>query len=406
MDAANDRRVHARRFGRRLLALTPSYCPWYLVRHRTKRHIVPRRTPPGAAPGSVVVDPRFPKPTIRVISYGPEAIVEKENVEIAKLSSYLGKNAVVWIDVAGLGDEAALKKIAETFSLHPLALEDVAHVDQRAKVEEYGEHLLFVVARLVTKDERFHTEQISLFVGDGFVLSFQERSGDSFQQVRERLRGGRGRMRSMGPDYLAYALIDSVIDSYFPLMEQFGERLDKLDDDLDENTAKYAMPKIHDARSELLLLRRAIWPHREAINQLVRDPHHLIKDETRVFLRDCYDNVMQLIDLTETYRELCSDLRDECLSFISNRLNEVMKVLTIIATIFMPISFLASLYGMNFDTSVSPLNMPELRWRLGYPFALFLMLSSVLGMLYFFRSKGWIGPASRPNSREDQPRSF
>ena len=188
----------------------------------------------------------------------------------------------------------------------------------------------------------------------------------------------RGRIRQAGADYLAYALLDAVIDSYFPVLEEFGERLDRLDDDLNTRTAGRVIAKIHDARSELLLLRRTMWPHREAVNQLIRDPQHLIGDETRIYLRDCYDNVVQAIELVETYRELCADLRDECLSFISNRLNEIMKVLTIIATIFMPLSFIASLYGMNFNTGASPWNMPELNWRYGYPFVLAIMAAVVV----------------------------
>ena len=200
---------------------------------------------------------------------------------------------------------------------------------------------------------------------------------------------------------MAYALLDAVIDSYFPILEEFGERLDRLDDDLNSRTAGRVIIKIHDARSELLLLRRTMWPHREAVNQLIRDPQHLIGDKTRVYLRDCYDNVVQSIELVETYRELCADLRDECLSFISNRLNEIMKVLTIIATIFMPLSFIASLYGMNFNTSASPWNMPELNWRFGYPFVLAIMAAVVVVMLLFFRRHGWMGKTEEEEAIPD-----
>jgi magnesium transporter len=338
-----------------------------------------------------VVDPAAPKPSIRVTAYGPTALIEETVVDLRQLPSFLEKYPVCWIEVAGLGDAGTLERLGEIFDLHPLALEDVVHCDQRAKVEEYGDHLLFVVARLIAQNEKLHSDQVSLFLGKNFVLSFEERPSECFTPLRERIRSGRGRIRGMGADYLAYALIDAAIDSYFPLLEEFGERIDRLDDHLGMRTAEEVISKIHDARGDLLLLRRTVWPHREAINQLLRDPHPLISDPTRIFLRDCYDNVVQLIDLLETYRELCSDLRDECLSFISNRLNEIMKVLTIIATIFMPLSFLASLYGMNFNPNASSWNMPELNWRYGYPAVLLVMLVTVAAMLFFFWRRGWLG---------------
>ncbi|MCC6126155.1 MAG: magnesium/cobalt transporter CorA [Pirellulales bacterium] len=360
-------------------------------RKRVRRHLTVKRTPPGASPGTIAVDPAAPKPKIRVTAYGPEALVEEEVRDLKQLPKYLEKYPVTWVDVIGLGDARTLEELGKIFDLHPLALEDAVHADQRAKVEEYGDQLLFIIARLIKKDERLHSEQISLFVGKNFVISFQERSNDCFAPVGERLRIARGRIRQAGADYLAYALLDAVIDSFFPILEEFGERLERLDDDLNSRTAGRVISQIHDARSELILLRRTMWPHREAVNQLIRDPQRLLGDETRVFLRDCYDNIVQAIELVETYRELCADLRDECLSFVSNRLNEIMKVLTIIATIFMPLSFLASLYGMNFNTGASPWNMPELNWRFGYPFVLAIMVAAVVAMLFFFHRHGWMG---------------
>jgi magnesium transporter len=339
----------------------------------------------------IVVDPAAQKTKIRVTAYGPEALVEDEIRDPRQLRKFLEQYSVTWVDVVGLGDARTLEELGKIFDLHPLALEDAVHADQRAKVEEYGDQLLFIIARLVKVEERMHSEQISLFVGKNFVISFRERADDCFTPLRSRLEAARGRIRQAGPDYLAYALLDAVIDSFFPILEQFGERLDRLDDDLSTKTAGRVIANIHDARSELLLLRRTLWPHREAVNQLIRDPQRLIGDETRTYLRDCYDNVIQAIELVETYRELCADLRDECLSFISNRLNEIMKVLTIIATIFMPLSFLASLYGMNFNTAASPWNMPELNWRYGYLFLLALMIAVVSVMLFFFHRHGWLG---------------
>jgi magnesium transporter len=342
-------------------------------------------------PGIIVVDPAAPKPVVRVTAYGPESLVEEDVRDLKQLPKYLEKYPVTWVDVVGLGDAKTLEELGKLFDLHPLALEDAAHADQRAKVEEYGEQLLFIIARVVKAKERLHSEQVSLFVGKNFVISFQEQKSDDFAPLHERLRIARGRIRHAGADYLAYAILDAVIDSYFPILEEFGERLDKLDDDLNSRTAARVISNIHDARSELILLRRTMWPHREAVNQLIRDPQHLIGDETRVYLRDCYDNVVQAIELAETYRELCADLRDECLSFISNRLNEIMKVLTIIATIFMPLSFLASLYGMNFNTGASRWNMPELNWPFGYPLLLAFMIAITVVMLFFFQRHGWLG---------------
>jgi magnesium transporter len=358
---------------------------------RVRQHLTAKRTPPGASPGTIAVDPAAPKPILRVTAYGPDALVENEIRDLKQLPAYLEKYPVTWVDVVGLGDAKTLDELGKIFNLHPLAMEDAAHADQRAKVEEYGEQLLFIVARIIKVEERLHSEQISLFVGKNFVVSFQERPSDCFTPIHGRLQAARGRIRQAKADYLAYALLDAVIDSYFPVLEEFGERLDRLDDDLSAKTAGRVIGRIHDARSELLLLRRTMWPHREAVNQLIRDPQSLLGDETRVYLRDCYDNVVQAIELIETYRELCADLRDECLSFISNRLSEIMKVLTMIATIFMPLSFFASLYGMNFNTSASPWNMPELNWRYGYPFVWAIMITVVVTMLFFFRRHGWFG---------------
>jgi len=358
-----------------------------------------RRTPPGALPGTLAADPGAAQPEIRVIAYGPDEFVEEEIHNLDRLPTLVGKHPVTWVNVAGLGDAAAIGRLGEIFGLHVLALEDVVNTHQRAKVEEYGDHL-YVVARIVHLAEHLQTEQVSLFVGKNFVVSFQEHRNGCMAPVVERLQTARGRIRETRADYLAYAILDAAIDSYFPVLEQFGERLDALDDRVSARNAGEAMTRIHEVRSDLLLLRRAIWPHREALNMLARDTNPLIADETRIFLRDCYDHSVQLIDLLETYREMCADLRDVCLSLISNRMNEIMKVLTVIATIFMPLSFLASLYGINFDTQASPWNMPELRWRWGYPFALGLMAAATGGMLLYFYRRGWLGAADELNGTE------
>jgi magnesium transporter len=358
-----------------------------------------RRTQPGAMPGSLVVDASWPRPVIRVVAYGPDQFVEKEVRSLDKLDDYVGQYPVAWVQVMGLGDAATICRIGERFGLHLLALEDVVNLHQRAKVEQYGDQL-FITARVVRSGEQVGTDQVGIFVGKNFVVSFQERCDECFAPVLDRLRSGRGRLRTAGPDHLAYALVDAVVDSYFPALDRLGERLDELDSRLSPRSSGHTIARIHELRSEFLLLRRAIWPHRDALNTLLRDSHALVTDETRVYFRDCYDHTVQIIDLLETYREMCGDLRDLVLSMVSNRLNEIMKVLTIIATIFIPLGFLAGVYGMNFDTSVSPWSMPELKWQWGYPFALALMAAVALGMLAFFWRRGWLGSA---DNGDDEP---
>jgi magnesium transporter len=238
---------------------------------------------------------------------------------------------------------------------------------------------------MVSFAEHLETEQISLFIGKNFVVTFQERpGGDSLDPVRERLRSGRGAIREAGSDFLAYAILDAVIDGYFPVLERLGDQLEDLDDELSDRPTREIIPKIHNVRRELLILRRAIAPHRDAVNALLHQPHPLISRETQLFLRDCYDHTVQIIDLVTSYRELCGDLKDTYLSLVSNRLNEVMKVLTIISTIFIPMSWVASVYGMNFAI------LPEKDWRWGYPFSLALMAALAGSLLYVFWRRGWL----------------
>jgi magnesium transporter len=230
-----------------------------------------------------------------------------------------------------------------------------------------------------------------MFLGANFLLTFQERTGDCFDLVRDRIRRRRGHIRERKADYLAYALLDAVIDGYFPVLEACGERLESLEDAVLDKPSGEQSAQIHEMKRDLLTLRRAIWPQREMINALTRDSSAHVSDQTRVYLRDCYDHTIQLMDMLETYREIASGLVDVYLSSVSARMNEIMKLLTIIATIFIPLGFIAGLYGMNFDTGVSPWNMPELSWRWGYPFALGLMAVVAIGLLLFFRKRGWIG---------------
>ena len=360
-------------------------------RRTNKQREIRRRAPPGAGPGMLRPVEGSPSPAIRVIAFGEHDFVERPVENVAELDELRNRFAVIWVDVEGLGDTAAVAALGDAFGLHLLALEDVLNTHQRAKVDEYGDHL-FITARMVRLGERLESEQLSLFVGPGFVLSFQDQpGGDCLDSVRQRLRKGQGCVRQRGADYLAYALLDAVVDGYFPVLDEYAERLENLDAQVTQSDPRQTMHRIHDMRGDLLMLRRAIWPHRDAINALARDTHPLIAPETRLHLRDCLDHVVAIVDLTETYREMCSDLRDYYLATVSNRTNEIMKVLTIIATIFMPLTFIAGVYGMNFSPDASPWNMPETRWFWGYPFSLALMGAVAVWMLFYFRRKGWLG---------------
>lgn len=352
-----------------------------------------RRTPPGAPPGSLVADPAAPRPVLRVIAYGPDRCAEKEIQSPAEVRAFLGQYPVTWLNVDGLGDAQVIAELGEIFNLHRLALEDVVHVHQRAKVEPYG-NTYYLVARMAELNEHLETEQMSLFLGPNFVLTFQERIGDCWDPLRARLRSGAGRVRAAGPDYLAYSLLDAVIDGYFPLLEKLGERLEVLEDRVVLNPRAEVISRIHEIKRNLLTLRRAVWPLRDALALLYRDQNPLFTEETRLYLRDSYDHTIQLFDLIETDRDMASGLLDVYLSSVSNRMNEIMKVLTVISTIFIPLSFVAGVYGMNFNPAKSPWNMPELNWAWGYPFALGVMAAVAGIMLYYFYRKGWL--VSRP----------
>ncbi|MEW9922303.1 magnesium/cobalt transporter CorA [Marimonas sp. MJW-29] len=297
--------------------------------------------------------------------------------------------ATVWVDVIQFGDADLISGLGKIFGLHSLALEDAVNTHQRPKVEEYDDQL-FVVALMLDAKGSIDTEQVAFFIGEGYVVTFQEKRGDCFENVRDRIRKGTGRIRTASSDYTAYALLDAIVDGYFPALEKSGDTLELLEDHVISSPKPSNITELHHLKRDLLLLRRAIWPHRELFNSLIRDEHPLISKETRLFLRDCYDHTVQLMDIVETYREMASGLIDVHLSSVSMKLNEVMKVLTIVATIFIPLSFIASVYGMNFDRETSPWNMPELGWYLGYPFALLLMSASAGGLLWYIWKKGWL----------------
>jgi len=357
-----------------------------------------KRVPPGAPPGTLIADPDAVPSVIRVIAYDGKQIVEQEAADLAQLDGLLGRFAVTWVNVDGLADVETIRRLGERFDIHRLALEDVVNVHQRPKIEEYEDHT-YLVTRVPTAGEVLETEQISIFVGKGYVLTFQERIGDPFEPVRQRLRNDQGRIRTSGEDYLMYALLDAAIDSFYPVLERHGERVERLEQDILAHPGSELIGDIHVLKRDLLTLRRAIWPQREMINALIRDSAARITPATGIHLRDCYDHTVQLLDMVETYREIASGMVDMHFSSISTRMNEIMKVLTIIATIFIPLGFIAGLYGMNFDRAKSPLNMPELGWYWGYPFALGVMAAVAVLMLCYFWRRGWIADRTMARPR-------
>jgi len=344
----------------------------------------------GAPPGTLTAPPDASATTVRTIAYGPKKLVDEEGLR-ARASE-----PVRWVDVQGLADVARIVSIGEELEVHPLALEDVLAPHQRPKVEEYPAGL-FIVTRVVRSvadasapgGVGVDVEQIAMFVGEGFVATFQEREGDSFEPVRERIRASRGRIRTQGAAYLAYALLDAAVDGMFPVLEAFEERLQELEEEIFDDPTPALSEDIHDLKGEVMRVRRAVLPMREALQRLMRDPHPLIDDDLRMYLRDCHDHLAQMVDLLEAQRELATSLKEAHLTSLGHRSNEVMKVLTMIATIFIPLSFIAGLYGMNFDTS-SPMNMPELSLRWGYPAVVGLMVSIGVAMLVYFRRKRWL----------------
>jgi len=290
------------------------------------------------------------------------------------------------ISIDGIHDKEIIEKIGCHFDIHPLLLEDIMNSNQRPKMEDFGEYLFIVLKTLVHDEEgdRVSAEQVSLIVSRDVVISFQERESAIFEPLRERIRSGKGRMRKAGTDYLAYSIIDAIVDEYFVIIENIGEDIERFEDRLVINPGPQTLKSIQSLRSEMLVLRKAIWPLREVILGMERTESALIQKSTGIFVRDVYEHTVQIMDTVESYREMLSGMLDIYLSSISNRLNEVMKVLTIIATIFMPLTFIAGVYGMNFEY------LPEIKWRYGYAFVWGIMITVVGIMLYHFRRKKWI----------------
>lgn len=353
-------------------------------RKRRSRHAV------GAPPGTLETDPNGLKPALHLMAYGPDSFEETASPDLKTVEGLRGKWPVLWLNVNGLGDAEMLTRLGRLFDIHRLALEDLLTINQRAKIEEYDQKL-FVVMRMLEAGETVHTEQLSIFLGEGFVVTFQERPGDCLDPIRKRIREGLGRVRTMQADYLVYCIIDAIIDAYFPYLDEFSERIETLEDDALYRPAPEIAARIHEAKRDLLALRRAMSPMREALSLLVHGSSGHFTETTRLYLRDCYDHCIMLLELMESYRELVGSLLEVYLSSMSNRLNEIMKVLTLISTVFIPLTFLTGLYGMNFDYGASFWNMPELHMRYGYPAFLVVILAIGVFQLVMFWRRGWFG---------------
>jgi len=342
----------------------------------------------GLPPGTLVHigEKKKEKVKITIIDYHEKEFVEKEARTVEECFPFKEKPTVTWINVDGVHDLEIIEKIGSHFGFHPLTLEDIANTTQRPKIEDFGDYI-FLILRMLSYDEKKNevkSEQVSLILGSNFVISFQEDVGDVFDPVRERIRKGKGRLRKMGADYLAYTLIDSIVDNYFLILEKLGEKIEFLEEELVTDPKTETLQEIHNLKREMIFLRKSVWPLREVISGLERSESDLIKESTGIFLKDIYDHTIQVMDTVEAYRDVLSGMLETYLSSISNRMNQVMKVLTVIATIFIPLTFIVGIYGMNFKY------MPELEWRWGYLIIWLAMVVIAIFMIFYFKRKKWL----------------
>ena len=347
-----------------------------------------RSTKAGLPPGTLIHigEKKTEEIKITIMDYDESQFQEKEAKSFDECFPYKGRPTVTWINIDGIHQVETLEKLGECFGLHPLTLEDILNTDQRPKMEDFGDYM-YIVLKMFSYEDKTNEiliEQVSLILGPNFVLSFQEDVGDVFDPIRERIRNGKGKIRKMGADYLVYALLDAIVDNYFIILENIGEQIEFIEEKLVINPASETLHTIHNLKREMLFLRKSVWPLREVISGMERGESSLIKGTTKIYLRDVYDHNIQIIDTIETLRDMLSGMLDIYLTSISNRLNAVMKVLTIIATIFMPLTFLAGIYGMNFKY------MPELEWKWGYPLILLVMSTIGISMLFYFKRKKWL----------------
>lgn len=342
----------------------------------------------GLPPGSLVHlgEKRAEKIKISLIDYNENNVLEKEIEKVDECFPFKDKPSITWINIDGLHCIEVIEKLGEYFGVHPLLLEDIVNTGQRPKIEDFESYLFMVVKMFSYNDhaQKIQSEQFSLILGQTFVISFQEEEGDVFNPVRERIRNAKGRIRKMGTDYLAYSLLDALVDEYFVILEKIAENIEDLEDALIINQSTITLQEIHNLKREMIYLRKSVWPLREVVNNLERGESALLQKSTRIYFRDLYDHTIQVIDSIEVFRDLLSGMLDLYLSSISNRMNEVMKVLTIFASIFIPLTFIAGVYGMNFKY------LPELEWAWGYPAIWVIMIIITIFMLFYFRKKKWL----------------
>ena len=342
----------------------------------------------GLPPGTLVHigKKRMEEVKISIIDYDEEHLQEKETKSIEECFPYKNKPTVTWINVDGLHEIKVVEEIGKCFNLHPLILEDIVDTDQRPKIKDFRDYIFIVLKMLYydKEDNEIQVEQVSLILGKNYVISFQEREGDVFNAIRERIRNNIGRIRKLGADYLVYALIDAIIDNYFIIIEKLGEKIENLEDKVSSRPKPANLRVIHRLKRDLIFLRKSVWPLREVISILERGESSLILESTNVYLRDIYGHTIQVMDTVETLRDMTSGMLEIYLSSVSNRMNEIMKMLTIVATIFIPLTFITGIYGMNFRY------MPEIKWFWGYPIVLLGMLIIGIVMVIYFKRKKWM----------------
>jgi len=342
----------------------------------------------GLAPGTLVHigEHKHEKVKITLIDYDATQLKEKELQEIEESFHLKDKASVTWINIDGIHQVDVIEKIGSNFGIHSLVLEDILNTDQRPKAQDLDDYIYIVLKMLYNDKEelKVKSEQISLILGKNFLITFQEIEGDVFSSVRDRIKKGKGRIRKMGCDYLTYTLIDAIVDNYFIILETFGEKIESLEEELLENPTPQTLQTIHDIKREMIFLRKQVWPIREIINGLLKWDSQLINESIDIYFKDVYDHTIQIIDTIESFRDVLSSMVDIYLSTISNKMNEVMKVLTIIATIFIPVTFIAGVYGMNFKY------MPELDWKWGYYAVWFIIASVIISMICYFKRKSWL----------------
>ncbi len=340
----------------------------------------------GSAPGTLahIGVKKTDEVTIDIHDYGIDHLLNKRIETVEECQPFVDTKNPTWVQVRGLHDIQKLKELWDRFEFHPLVQEDILNTNQRPKIEDYGQQIFVVLKMMYFEDDQLQQEQVSLVFNDKFIFSFQESERKIFSPIKERLELENTRMRKSGPDYMAYAIMDIIIDYYFEVLETINNRIEEIEDVLWSESNDDTLSDIHHTRRQLIQFRKNAWPLRDNMNSMLRDESPFIKDETKLFLRDVYDHTVQIIDNLDDNRELVSGLHDMYMTNISNKMNEVMKVLTIIATIFIPLTFLAGIYGMNFE------NMPELAWKWSYPLIWVVMILVTIGMIYYFRKKRWL----------------